>query len=851
MQLEYSGRKSTAMADIELPGYELYERLGRGGMATVYRALHLNLDREVAIKVMDPGMNADESFSERFIREARISARLTHPHILQIYDVNTFDGYNYIAMELLSAGELSDFIHLSMPQKQIYAIVRQMAEALDYAAGRGYVHRDIKPSNIMMREEGDFVLADFGIARAANSGTQMTQTGLMVGTPSYMSPEQAKGQEVDGRSDLYALAVLVYEMLTKTLPYESDSAVTTAVKHLTEDIPTLPDHLAAYQEFINKGLAKAADDRFQTGTELCQAFMAASVDFDDEAVLTEGVEKPPAPTPATAADEPERTSLAGADSTRLSHSSSPSVSASSRPYKLEGSTQRERLVSGTYASSDRAGGGGGGSVIRILVIVAVLAGAGYGGYSWWQGQQGGDSKDQRAVTAELARAYSAMNEEDLAVAASAFYKVLSMDSGNDAAQQGMDDVGNLYTRAIEQAIADGDLGAANSMMLDYGGYFANNRNLERLQADINLLAEQQNLEEVQAERLQKLLSQVDASIEQGDFDQAHSLMAQATAMDPDHPQLAARRNAIEQSQAQTAAYEERWSRYTPAQREQFNAAIAIADAAMDSGEFEQAESALADAAAVVPETPELQRRVDRLAVERAQVAEELAQETARVAALLDEADAAAAAIAEDPTNAASAIGIYQSVTEQYPRNQRAVRGLEDVTAFYVGIARDAAGEGDFDGARQALTTAETLLPGADAVAQLERQLPALEEAWASRQAELAAQREAQEAALDEATETAASGERSLASGALELAQQAYDKVVRTHPDLPAVVTLGDKLRRAYGEAARQEIDLKEFDSAENFVSLGASHFPDDPSWKLLAQEIEAARSSSHRRLGAY
>ncbi|TDG11952.1 serine/threonine protein kinase [Seongchinamella unica] len=839
------------MADLELPGYELYERLGRGGMATVYRALHLNLDREVAIKVMDPGMNADESFSERFIREARISARLTHPHILQIYDVNTFDGYNYIAMELLGAGELSDFIHLSMPQKQIYTITRQMAEALDYAAGRGYVHRDIKPSNIMMRDEGDYVLADFGIARAANSGTQMTQTGLMVGTPSYMSPEQAKGQEVDGRSDLYALAVLVYEMLTKTLPYESDSAVTTAVKHLTEDIPTLPEHLAAYQDFINKGLAKSADDRFQTGAELYQAFMAASADFDDDQVLTEGVEKPAAPAPAAAGDGPERTSLAGIDSTRLSHSSSPAVSGSSRPYKLEGSTQRERLVSGTYARSDRAASKSGGSVVRILVIVAVLAGAGYGGFTWWQGQQGGDSKDQRALTAELARAYSAMNEENLAVAASAFYKVLSMDSGNGAAQQGMDEVGNLYTRSIEQAIADGDLGSAKNLMLDYGGYFAGNSNFERLQAEINLLAEQQNLAAVQAERVDKLLSQVDASIETGDFDQAHSLMAQATAIDPEHAQLAARRDAIEQAQAKTAAYEERWSRYTPAQREAFNAAITIADAALDAGELEPAESALADAAEIASDVPELQRRVDRLEAARAQILEDLAQEEARIAALLDEADAAVAAIAEDPSNAASAVGIYQSVTEQYPDNQRANQGIEDVSAFYIDVARDAAGEGDFDGARQALATVETLLPGADAVVQFESELPALEEKWTRQQAELAARREAEKAALDKATETAARGERSLASGALDLAQQAYDEVVQTHPELPAVKLLEDNLRKAYGDAARQEIDLKEFDSAEDLVTRGKTHFPDDPSWKLLAQEIDTARSSSRRRLGAY
>ncbi len=839
------------MADFELPGYELYERLGRGGMATVYRALHLNLDREVAIKVMDPGMNADESFSERFIREARISARLTHPHILQIYDVNTFDGYNYIAMELLGAGELSDFIHGEMPQQQIYTIVRQMGEALDYAAGRGYVHRDIKPSNIMLRAEGDFVLADFGIARAANSGTQMTQTGLMVGTPSYMSPEQAKGQEVDGRSDLYALAVLTYEMLTKTLPYESDSAVTTAVKHLTEEIPTLPEHLSVYQDFINKGLAKSADDRFQTGAELYQAFMDASTDFDDDQVLTKGVEKPKAAATDAPVGDSEITSMAGVESTRLSHSSSPAVSSSSRPYKLEGSTQRERLVSGTYASSDRAASKSGGSVIRILVIIVVLAGAGYGGFTWWQGQQGSSNKDQRALTAELANAFSAMNEENLAVAASSFYKVLSMDSGNDAAKQGMDQVANLYTQSIEQAIADKNVEAANRLMLDYGGYFASRSNFEGLQSEIDLLAEQQNLAEVQGERVTQLLSQVDASIEVGDFDQAHALIAQVAALDSQHVQLEVKRRAIEEAQAKSAAYEERWAQYTPAQREVFDDAIALADQSLDSGELDAAEAAIEEAAKIAPDAPELLRREDRLQASREQLAKAAADEQSRIDGLLDEADALVLAIAQDPSNAQAAVSIYQDVAEQYPDNARPAKGLASVTAFYLGIAQQAASEGDFEGARAALETAETLLPGAEAVAKLVGELPAMETSWSQQQAELAARREAEKAALDQAEQTVARGERSITSGALDVAQQAYDEVVQTYPDLPAVKSLGDNLRRAYGDAARKEIDLKEFDAAEAHLANGAANFPEDPSWKMLEEEIETARSSSRRRLGAY
>jgi serine/threonine-protein kinase PpkA len=839
------------MADFELPGYELYERLGRGGMATVYRALHLNLDREVAIKVMDPSMNSDENFSERFIREARISARLTHPHILQIYDVNTFDGYNYIAMELLGAGELSDFIHAEMPQKQIYTILRQMTEALDYASGRGYVHRDIKPSNIMMRAAEDFVLADFGIARAANSGTQMTQTGLMVGTPSYMSPEQAKGQEVDGRSDLYALTVLAYEMLTKTLPYESDSAVTTAVKHLTEDIPTLAENLSAYQGFINKGLAKKADDRFQTGEELYQAFLEASAGFDDEQVLTAGIEAPKTSDTNAPLEESEMTSLAGAESTRLSQSSSPSVSSSSRPYRLEGSTQRERLVSGTYANNDRAQAKSGGSIIRTLVILLVLGGAGFGGYTWWQGQQGGASKDQRAVTAELAKAFSAMNEEDLPAAASSFYKVLSMDSGNDAAQQGMDEVGDLYVEAIEKAITNNDVDDARALMLDYGGYFASAGNMERLQAEIDLLSEQNNLANVQAQRVTKLLSQVDASVAVGDFDQAHALMAQAAAIDSTHPDLEGRRDAIEQAQAESAAYEERWSQYTPAQRDEFNAIIAAADAALDSGELELAAAKIDEAAQIAADAPELTRRTDRLQDARNQIAQAMAEEQSRVDAILDEADAAAANIAEDPANAVAAIASYQEVAARYPDNSRASKGLAGVMGFYTGVAKSAANDGDFEGARQALATAEELLPGNQQVARMESQLPAMEQAWADEQAALAQRREEEKAARAQAEETVASAERSISSGALDLAQQAYDDVLQTHPDLPAVTALGNNLRRAYGDAARSEIELKEFDLAQDYVAQGASHFPDDPAWQLLKEEIETARANSRRRLGAY
>ena len=431
-------------------------------MASVYRALHLNLDREIAIKVMDPAMSSDESFSERFIREARISARLIHPHIVQIYDVNHFDGMNYIAMEYLAFGDVGDFIHKEMPQNVIYQIMQQMTDALDYASGRGYVHRDIKPGNIMLRAQGDFVLTDFGIARAANSGTQMTQTGLMVGTPSYMSPEQAKGLEVDGRSDLYALAILCFEMLTKTLPFESESAVTTAVKHLTDEIPTLGGRLEAYQGFFNMAMAKAADDRFQSGREMYQAFIEASKEFGNDEVLTGALPiKPEQERALHASGTGQGPSSMLSEVTQVSPWNS---SAGSRPYRLAGTEQRERVVSGLHKRKQGLTGGIAGRVIAAVLLAGVL---GYFAFDYWQQQQGAFDADMQAISTGIASGYTAIDQENLPAAALAFGKVLAIDSENSAAATGLKKIDELYARAIEQALQQRDDAGAAQLIDEY------------------------------------------------------------------------------------------------------------------------------------------------------------------------------------------------------------------------------------------------------------------------------------------------------------------------------------------------------------------------------------------------
>ncbi len=843
------------MADFELPGYELYERLGRGGMATVYRALHLNLDREVAIKVMDPAMNADESFSERFIREARISARLTHPHILQIYDVNTYNGLNYIAMELLGGGELADFIHEAIPQRQIYTIVKQMGEALDYASGRGYVHRDIKPSNIMLRGEGDFVLADFGIARAANSGTQMTQTGLMVGTPSYMSPEQAKGEEVDGRSDLYALGVLIYEMLTKQLPYESDSAVTTAVKHLTEEIPTLPEKLSAYQDFINKALAKSPADRFQTGAELYQAFMDASSGFDDDEALMPAA--PPrasrsassARSLATSAENLERTSLSGVESTRLSNSSSPAVSGSSRPYRLEGSQQRERLVSGTYDSGRRRKKKSGSSALVWLILVVVIAGGAGGGYLWWQAQGSGTGASKREVTAEMARAYNAMNQEALGAAASSFRKVLSMDSRNAAAQDGLEEVGRLYTAAIEKALESGETAQAGDLLTDYGLYFANASNLEALQSRAGLIEDEMRLAAAKAERFDKLMAEAKDAIAAGDFDTADEFISQAAAIDPQGSGLDEQREALSAARARSEAYEQRWAGFSPEQRAAFGEAIAAADAALDSAALDAAREQLDSAAAIAPEAQELVPRRERLAAAEAE-AQQLAGKR------LDEADAFVAAMDKDPANAAAAVAIYQEVGESFPQEQARIdEGLAKLEAWYLAQAKEAAGKGEFQAARDSIAAGSEVLPESGVLAAFDKEISAQESARAERQAaaEAEAEKERKRLAAElAAAETAvSSGQNAVRSGDLDTAKQVYEDVKQSHPDLPAVADLGASLRDAYAGLAREQIGLSEYDAATQAIDRAEREFPNDPRWQDLRSEIDEARSSSRRRLGVY
>jgi len=254
--------------------YELLDELGRGGMAIVFRAKERALDREVAVKVLPFSLAFDAEFVERFQREARTAAQLEHPNIIPIYRVGRSGQVIYFVMKYVRSGSLSSLLAGGgrLPPPEIKRILVESAGALHYAAGKGIVHRDIKPDNIMFDEHGAAVITDFGIAKAA-SGQRLTSTGMSIGTPHYMSPEQARAQETDGRSDIYSLGVVAYQALVGAVPYDGEDSFAIGYKHIMEPIPEPVLNTAEERRLytvIKKMIAKDPADRYQSGADLIE-----------------------------------------------------------------------------------------------------------------------------------------------------------------------------------------------------------------------------------------------------------------------------------------------------------------------------------------------------------------------------------------------------------------------------------------------------------------------------------------------------------------------------------------------------------------------------------------------------
>jgi len=263
-----------------LGNYQIIQEIGRGGMAVVYRAFQPSLRRYVAIKVLPEYLQVDPEFVARFQREARAAAQLSHPNVVTIYDVGEQAGVHYIAMEYLEGGSLLDRLARGpLRSGEALQIVEQVGSALDFAHSHGLIHRDIKPANILFSADNRPKVTDFGIARAGDT-SRLTRAGTMLGTPEYMSPEQAEGRPVDYRADLYALGVILYEMLTGRVPFHADTphAIVYALIHQPPPPPRQlrPDLPPAVEAVLLKALAKRPNDRFQRGADMATALRGAA-----------------------------------------------------------------------------------------------------------------------------------------------------------------------------------------------------------------------------------------------------------------------------------------------------------------------------------------------------------------------------------------------------------------------------------------------------------------------------------------------------------------------------------------------------------------------------------------------
>ncbi|GAB4481119.1 MAG: hypothetical protein OHK0031_02780 [Anaerolineales bacterium] len=261
--------------------YEIKSELGRGGMATVYKAYDPRFEREVAVKVLPHEMLHDPQFRVRFEREAKTVALLEHPAIVPVYDVGEEDGQPYFVMRYMNGGDLAGRIKQSpLSVVDTAHLMEKIAPALDEAHEKGIIHRDLKPANILFDRSGEPYISDFGIAKLTQASGATVTGGAIIGTPAYMSPEQGQGESVDGRSDIYALGVIAYEMLTGRQPYQADTPMAIVVKHITEPVPHIldvnPNLPLGLEKIIETAMAKNRDERFATTREFAAALSAVA-----------------------------------------------------------------------------------------------------------------------------------------------------------------------------------------------------------------------------------------------------------------------------------------------------------------------------------------------------------------------------------------------------------------------------------------------------------------------------------------------------------------------------------------------------------------------------------------------
>lgn len=658
---------------IEIPGYRIARPLGRGGMSTVYLALQESVQREVALKIMAGSLLGDEEFGERFLREARIAASLRHPGVVHIYDVGQHGENHYIAMEHLPGGAVLSRRGPRRDYRFSVQVVREIAAALDYAHRRGVVHRDIKPDNILLREDGSAVLTDFGIARASDS-MRMTRTGAIIGTPHYMSPEQARGQPLDGRADLYSLGVVFHELLLGQVPYRAEDSVAVGIMHITAPLPKLPESLSVLQPMFDRLLAKEPGDRYQSGAELVEALQAIehlALELPEPLPVgrsrsvaaapdTPTVVTPPAPEAIQARGRLGRTGprLGAMDSV---------LADEARP--------RRAVRSGRTPRGSRAGLWWVGAA--VLLVLAVSAAWHYGpALPQWQGS---DRAEQLLRAEQALQSGRLRDDADGPGARSLFNAILAAEPDHESAREGLRRVGRAHLDAAQRHAVAGDAAQARSELDSARALGVAAGELESVQGQIGAREDQ----DARLRQIADLLESARVARQAGRIEEpgtgAVALYQQVLAMEPDN---ALARNGL---------------------REALSPLLAQAAAAMDQGELAAADAALAAVSQADPAHLDLPEARARLAQLRKARSEE-------IATLLSEARRRSARGDFTTPIGSSARDALQAVLTLEPAHAEAKEGLRQLGQRLLQRADAAAADFDFERAEAALDAAALLTP---------------------------------------------------------------------------------------------------------------------------------------------
>lgn len=710
---------------IEIPGYRVLRPLGRGGMATVYLAVQESVDREVALKVMSPTLLADPTFGERFLREARIAAKLHHPHVVGIYDVGRYGDYFYIAMEYVEGGPV---LHESGRARDVpftLRIVREMGKALHYANSKGFVHRDVKPDNILLREDGSSALTDFGIARANDSATRMTRTGAVVGTPHYMSPEQARGRGLDGRSDLYSLGIVMYELLIGRVPYHAEDSLAVGIMHITQPLPQLPADYKALQPLLDLLLAKEPEQRFQDG-----AAVAAAIEVVERRLergeLRELLRHRPASTPTMA--------LPAVTPAESRARAEPRIG---RIDAMDTSPQRyARAGEGRRAPQGRRWGP------WIFAAAAVLAVA-VGAFTLWHNQDKLRALLPRTELNDvLARAESALIQRRLSgspdSARELFESARVIDPDNDIARAGLRRVGDALIADAVAATQRGEFAVAHARLADARALLAGGAAVEQAAAALK-----------QAESANTEVAAL--------FDRAEAALAAGRLLDGD--------GAIELYQRVLASE----SGNAPAQaglRKVGSALAAQTRELLAQGNLDEATARIEALARALPNDPALPNLRAELTTARTSAGVALDAQIKRAQELLR-----AGRIAGEGED--NALAQFKAVLARDAANAKARAGLAQVAQALTVQANAALEESNATAAERLLRQAEQLAPGSADIAAVRRQLRELRERVeiaASRPALSAEQQQKLAAHLAAAEKAAQAGNLILPPGS-----SAYDK----------------------------------------------------------------------------